>query len=55
MTHLRLVNGHPDSTNFYYLCQSVTSLPVELTAEVDGVFSDPVQIFVNPGLPNRVT
>ncbi len=51
---LRLVNGHPDSTNFYYLCQSVPSVPVELTAEVDGVFSDPVQIFVNPGAPNTV-
>jgi len=51
---LRLVNGHPDSTNFYYLCQAVPTLPVELTAEVDGVFSDPVNININPGAPNRV-
>jgi len=49
---LRLVNGSPDSTNFYYLCQAVPTAPIELTATVGNVTSNPVQIIINPGPAN---
>ncbi|MCB1059149.1 MAG: hypothetical protein KDB65_02865 [Calditrichaeota bacterium] len=51
----RLVNGHPDTTNYYYLCNSIPQSPPEITVEVDGVFSDPLVMSIEPGEANLVT
>ncbi|MCC6476490.1 Ig-like domain-containing protein [bacterium] len=48
---LRLVNGSPDSANYYKLCTSIPQNQVELTAEVGGVTSEPWVMSINPGPP----
>ncbi len=51
---LRLVNGSPDSVNYYYLCQAVPQSPVKLVATVDGIPSDTMQVLVIPGQASSV-
>lgn len=50
----RLVDGRPDSANFYYLCTAIPQSPPEITVEVDGVVSEPLTININPGDPSYV-
>lgn len=45
----RLVDGRPDSTNFYYLGNSLPQSPPEITVEVGGQFSEPLIVNVVPG------
>lgn len=50
----RLVDGRPDSANFYYLPQTVPANPPQITVEVDGHFSEPLSINVSPGVARYV-
>ncbi|MBK6765913.1 MAG: hypothetical protein IPG71_06160 [bacterium] len=52
---VRLVNGSPDTANFYRLCTQVPITAPQITAEVGGVMSSPLTIQINPGVANRLT
>ncbi len=51
---VRLVNGSPDSSNFYKLCTQIPLTSPQITAEVGGVVSSPLTIQINPGPPSRL-
>jgi len=51
---VRLVNGSPDTANYYRICTQIPITSPQITAEVGGVVSSPLTIQVNPGIANKL-